>query len=128
MSCNDDAYKKTEKILYAYPALKKAINNPHNPSCEKAREQVARIEEALQHFVNDPYYRVIPMRYFDNETLENIALEHEVSPTMIRKARRRLINQLKLFFFTDEVVDELFQIKTDTQTGIKRADTDVFRR
>ena len=119
MSCNDDAYKKTEKILYAYPALKKAINNPHNPSVGKARDQVARVEEALQHFVNDPYYRVIPMRYFDNETLESIAFEHDVSPTMIRKARRRLINQLKMFFFTDEVVDELFRTKTDTQTGIK---------
>lgn len=100
--------------MYAYPSIKKAMNNPHNRGAEKAAIEVARVEEALQHFVNDPYYKVIPMRYFDNETLESIALELNVSASMIAKARRRLVNQIKIFLFTDQAVEELFTLKSDT--------------
>lgn len=120
----NDSYKKTERILYAYPALKKAIANPNNPYKEQAIKEVQRVEEALEEFVDDPYYQIIPMRYFENRTIEDIAFEIGVSHTMIGIARRKLIHQIKIFLFTDDAVEELFRPKGDTHKGIISADSD----
>lgn len=97
-----NAYTKTEKILYSYPALKKA-----EPT-EKVNWAVRKVEEALNEIINDPYYDIIPMVYFDRLTQEDVAFRLGVYQSSVSRMRTRLINKIKIVLFPDEVIDELF--------------------
>lgn len=108
MSSNkkSSSFKKTEDVLNSYPALKKISVESKNNHV-KTKDIVSKIENGLKEIVNDPYYEVISMYYFDGNTIEEIAYKFNVSSPSIIYAKKRLVNKLKVFIFTENVIEEL---------------------
>lgn len=96
------AIEKVEELLRDYPVLKTIHDK------EYTVKLVARIDDALETIKNDPYYDVIRLFYFENQTRENIAYEFGSSVTTISRNKTKLLNQLALMLFSDDVIYELF--------------------
>lgn len=96
------AIEKTEELLRNYPIFKEITDQ------EYTIKLVAKIEDALKDIEDDIYYDVIPMFYFHNETREYIAERFSCTETTVSRNKTRLLNQLKLKLFSDDVIFELF--------------------
>ena len=96
------AIEKLEELLRDYPVFKNIQDKDYTVKL------VAKVEEALATIESDPYYKVIPMFYFQNQTRENIAFIFNTSVTTISRNKTRLLNQLKVILFSDDVIYELF--------------------
>lgn len=96
------AIEKTEELLRNYPIFKDITDQ------EYTVKLVAKIEDALKDIEDDIYYDVIPMFYFHNETREYIAERFGCTETTVSRNKTRLLNQLKLKLFSDDVIFELF--------------------
>ena len=96
------AIEKLEELLRNYPVFKNIQDK------EYTVKLVAKVDEALSQIQDDPYYDIIRMFYFEGMTRENIALEYNTSVTTISRNKTRLLNQLKVILFSDEVIYELF--------------------
>ena len=96
------AIEKTEELLRNYPTFKDITDQ------EYTIKLVVKIEEALKDIEDDIYYDVIPMFYFHNETREYIAERFGCTETTVSRNKTRLLNQLKLRLFSDDVIFELF--------------------
>ncbi len=62
---------------------------------------------ALASIKKDPYYQVIILKYFKSNTLEEIASKLEKDISTIGRNKARLINNLKIKLFSDDVIKEL---------------------
>lgn len=96
------ALEKTEELLRNYPVFKEITDQEYTVKI------VAKIEAALKTVEDDIYYDVIPMFYFHNETREYIADRFGCTETTISRNKTRLLNQLKVKLFSDDVIYELF--------------------
>ena len=103
-----DSFKKTERILYEYPKFKKIVTEYKFEDMTITPKFVEMIENALHDVSDDPYFEIIPMKYFDGKTHEQIAEHFDVQPAAISKQRKRLINQLRGVIFSDDFITELF--------------------
>ena len=101
------AFQKTEEILRNYPTFKKIKDQPYT------MKLVKQIEEALEEIREDPYYDIIPMYYFEDETRENIALTLETTVRTVARNKRRLIDYLKVKLFSDSCIYEIFLSSDD---------------
>ena len=70
-------------------------------------EFVKLIDEALTGISDDPYFKIIELKYFNGWTHEQIAEHFDVQPAAISKQRKRLINQLRGVIFSDDFITEL---------------------
>lgn len=95
------AIEKTEELLRNYPTFKD-LKEPY------AVKLVNNIDKALDDIKDDPYYDVIAMYYFHNETREYIAEHFRCSETTVSRNKTRLLNKLKLRLVSKEVIEELF--------------------
>lgn len=102
-----NSYQKTERALYLYPKMRQIVGGYEIDGLKITREFVQLIDDALQTIKNDPYYEIIPMKYFDGKTHEQIAEFFDVQPAAISKQRKRLINQIRGIIFTDDYISEL---------------------
>jgi len=68
-------------------------------SMERTRLQVQRIDRALETIKDDLYYDVIPMKYFDRCTIEDIAERFNKDESTIKRNKNRLVNKLKIVLF-----------------------------
>lgn len=66
------------------------------------------IDSALTKLKNDKYYDIIRYKYFEKKTNEEIAEYYDVDGTTISRNKSRLINIIKIYLFSDDVVKELF--------------------
>ena len=66
------------------------------------------IDSALSMLKNDKYYDVICYKYFEKRTYDEIAEIFDVDRTTISRNKNRLINILKVYLFSDDVIKELF--------------------
>lgn len=96
------AIEKTEELLRNYPTFREITDQ------EYTVKLVDKIEAALKDIEDDLYYDVIPMFYFHNETREYIADRFGCTETTVSRNKTRLLNQLKLKLFSDDVIFELF--------------------
>lgn len=96
------AIEKLEELLRNYPVFKTITDQ------EYTVKLVAKVDAALAEIANDPYYDVIRMFYFEGMTRDFIAMEYDTSITTISRNKTRLLNQLKLMLFSDDVIYELF--------------------
>ncbi len=96
------AFQKTEELLRNYNTFKDVDDK------ESTTKLVQKIEDALKDIEDDIYYEIIPMTYFENDTRENIADYFNTSCKTITRNKIRLVNQLKLKLFSDDVIFELF--------------------
>ena len=103
-----NSFQKTEKILFLYPQMKRNVSKYDFDGLKITNDFVKLIDEALAEISHDPYYEIIPMKYFDSKTHEQIAEHFDVQPAAISKQRKRLINQLRGVIFSDDFITELF--------------------
>lgn len=90
--------------------------------CEKAEEKIERIEdsikvtrnfiriidEALEGLIDDPYYKLIDLRYFEGQSRDEIANYFGCDVKTITRNKNRLINLLQIKLFSDEVILQIF--------------------
>lgn len=67
---------------------------------------VAMIDKAMASISKDPFYSVLEMRYFEGRTLEDIAATYGCTHSTISRNRSRLVKELALKIFPDQVVSE----------------------
>lgn len=73
----------------------------------KAKSQIRLVKSALKKIENDKYYDIIPMYYFEEKTIEEIAEECEWAVGTVSKHKKRLMNNLKVYVFPDTFIEEL---------------------
>ena len=73
----------------------------------KAKSQIRLVKSALKKIENDKYYDIIPMYYFEEKTIEEIAEECEWAVGIVSKHKKRLMNDLKVYVFPDTFIEEL---------------------
>ncbi len=69
---------------------------------------VSCIDSALKSLEKDKYHELIEMRYFQGKSREEIAEFYGVDVSTITRNRNRLINILRIRFFSDEVITDMF--------------------
>jgi DNA-directed RNA polymerase specialized sigma subunit len=75
-------------------------------SVEGTVQAIALIDKCMAALKNDPYYRVLEMRYFDGRTLEDIGASFGCDHTTISRNKNRLVKELSMRLFPDEVIGE----------------------
>lgn len=95
------AFQKTEELLKNYQAFRLS-NQPYTIKL------VEKIDKALNSVKDDPYYDLIRMAYFDGMTREEMAENFNTTVTTISRNKTRLVNILKSYLFSDDVIYELF--------------------
>lgn len=98
-----NAFQKTEQILYSYNDMKKSYSENGT-----AKKFIDIIDKALEEIEDDLYYDIIPMIYFEKATREEVAEYFDTTVTTISRNKKRLIEKLKLLIFADDVIYELF--------------------
>lgn len=73
----------------------------------KTKSQIRLVKNALKKIENDKYYDIIPMYYFEEKTIEEIAEECEWAVGTVSKHKKRLMNDLKVYVFPDTFIEEL---------------------
>ena len=73
----------------------------------KAKSQIRLVKSALKKIENAKYYDIIPMYYFEEKTIEEIAEECEWAVGTVSKHKKRLMNDLKVYVFPDTFIEEL---------------------
>lgn len=76
-------------------------------SVERTVQIVAMIEDGLEALKIDPWYEILPMQYFEGRTQEDIASHLHTTQKTISKHKTRLVRELALQLFPDQVIDEL---------------------
>jgi hypothetical protein len=76
-------------------------------SVETTVQAISLIDKGMATLKNDPYYDILEMRYFEGRTLEDIGVYYNCSAMNISKNKNRLVNELALRLFPDQVVGEL---------------------
>ena len=71
----------------------------------KEEKRIIRVENALIHIENDPYFEIIDLKYFKNWTIEEIADEIGVDRKTIGRNRTRLIKELQFNLFPELLLD-----------------------
>lgn len=95
------SFKKTERILYEYPRWQK---------CNVELDYFCRlVEKALESVSDDPYYKIIELKYFQKWTHERIAEYFGCDVSIISKRRTKLINQLRPLIFSRDFLKELYE-------------------
>lgn len=75
-------------------------------SVERTVQAVALIDKCLDAIKTDQYYEIIPMRYFEGRTLEDIGLYFGCDHSTISRNKNRLVRELSMRLFPDEVIEE----------------------
>lgn len=100
-------FKKTEELLKNYNKFKYAIEN-NQDNTEKTKKLIDIMNAALKTIENDKYHDVIKYIFFENKTREEIAEILDCEVKTITRNKNRLVNQLKMIIFSDDVIKELF--------------------
>lgn len=89
-SGNIDPFREVDKDEF----LQKRI-----ASMERTKQEVRRIEAALETVKGDRYYEIIPLRYWEQLEPETIAEKMYCDERTYRRHRNRLVNKLKIVLF-----------------------------
>ena len=68
-------------------------------SMERTKREIQRIERALETIQDDPYYDIIPLKYWDLMQPAEIAEALHCDERTYRRHKNRLINKLKVVLF-----------------------------
>lgn len=75
-------------------------------SVEHTKEVISMVDKGLEGLKKDPYFRILQYRYFEGRTQEDIAAEFNCSQVTVSKNNTRLVNELSVRLFPDQVVHE----------------------
>lgn len=73
-------------------------------------DAIALVNKGMDRLKCDPYYQILPMRYFEGRTQEDIAYELGCSQKTISQNKCRLINELAMQLFPGQVADEMMAL------------------
>ena len=76
-------------------------------SVQETVQVIALMDKCMKALSNDPYYKVLEMRYFEGRILEDIALEFGVSHVTISNNKSRLVRELAMRIFPNQVTQEM---------------------
>jgi RNA polymerase sigma factor (sigma-70 family) len=76
-------------------------------SIQDTVQAIDLIDKCMAQLRSDPYYKVLEMRYFEGRTQEDIAYEFGCSQVNISKNKSRLVRELSMRLFPNQVVGEL---------------------
>lgn len=76
-------------------------------SVEDTVQAIALIDKCMAQLKSDPYYCILEMRYFEGRTQEDIAATLGCSQVTISKNKGRLVRELSMRLFPNQVVGEL---------------------
>lgn len=102
-------FQKTEELLRNYNDYNVAIKTNKKKTI-KTQKLMKIMNNALKNIEKDYYYSVITMIYFEDKTREEIAEFYNVDVKTIARNKNRLINKLKIVIFSDESINELFNL------------------
>lgn len=68
-------------------------------SMERTKREILRVERALETIEHDKYYDIIPYKYWDELSPEDIAEKLCCDERTYRRHKNRLINKLKVILF-----------------------------
>lgn len=100
-------------------SILKMPNGTHNDDLEtdiieglivdikKTQLVINRIDRILKKFKSDKYIEIIKLKYFENKTQQDIAEYFEKDPATIWRNNKRLINEIKIYLFPNDVIKEL---------------------
>lgn len=74
---------------------------------KKTQLVINRVDRILKKFSHDKYIDIIKFKYFENKTQQDIADYYEKDITTIWRNNRRLINEIKVYLFPNEVIEEI---------------------
>jgi hypothetical protein len=95
-----DSSNDYEKSLNAIEKIKTSII--------QIEGYIKQIDNALNTIKDDPYYELIPMKYFEGQSREDLSYYFEVDVSTISRQNSRLLNMLQIRLFTDEHLEEIF--------------------
>lgn len=75
-------------------------------SMEGTVQAIALIDKCLETLQCDPYYKILEMRYFEERTQEDIAVEFNCTQPNIAYHKQRLVKELSIKLFPDKVMEE----------------------
>jgi hypothetical protein len=75
---------------------------------QTTKNYIKVIDDALDVLANDPYFEIIPKRYFKRESTEEIAQYLNCDMSTVKRNKNRLINLLQIRLFSDEVIQQIF--------------------
>ena len=70
---------------------------------------ISMMDKCMAALQNDPYYDILPMRYFKGRTLEDIGVYLGYDHSTISRNKNRLVKELAMRLFPDEVVHEFMK-------------------
>lgn len=76
-------------------------------SVEGTVAALALIDKCMASLKGDPYYPILEMRYFEGRTQEDIAVELGCAQKTISQNKSRLVKELSMRLFPDQVVEEM---------------------
>lgn len=100
-------------------SILKMPNGSHNDDLEadiiegliidikKTQLIVNRIDRIIKKFKSDKYIDIIKLKYFENKTQQDIADYFEKDTTTIWRNNKRLINEIKVYLFPNDVIKEI---------------------
>lgn len=65
------------------------------------------VDKSMVALKNDPYYKVLEMRYFEGRSQEDIAMVFGCSQATISNNQSRLVRELSMQLFPSQVADEI---------------------
>lgn len=77
-------------------------------SVQDTVQAINLIDKCMDGLKNDPYYDILPMRYFEGRTQEDIADYYGVSQVSISKNKNRLVKELSIRLFPNQSINEMF--------------------
>ncbi len=78
-------------------------------SVEGTVQAIALIDKCMAALKSDPYYDILPMRYFEGRTLEDIGIYLGYDHSTISRNKSRLVKELAMRLFPDDVAREMMQ-------------------
>lgn len=93
-------------IVLPEETVERAVENVVR-SVQGTVQAIALIDKCMATLKNDPYYPILEMRYFEGRTQEDIAYELKCTQKTISQNKGRLVRELAMRLFPDQVVDEM---------------------
>lgn len=87
-------------------AVEAAVRNVEE-SVHDIVQAVELIDKCMASLATDPYYDILEMRYFEGRTQEDIADYYNCSQVTISKNKARLVKELALKLFPNQVIKEM---------------------
>ena len=79
-----------------------------NQNIYRTKVFIRYVDKVLKKFKDDPYYRIIKLKYFENKGIEYIAEEMNKDTSTISRNKTRLINEIKALLMPNDLLSNIF--------------------